>query len=522
MRNSENIYLEIKTGKATATFIGRSVICDYLCYVLGNGIRMNVSDSVADDSNTDFYIVDDITEDNHIEKSLDDRIVMLSSFIEVLNEVHIPDDRPVALWGGGLELDKQIDTILKYCSPQVVIDQCKEGDYRGIPFVRKDNIDINDYFIIITTTKYAGEIRSFLIEKERKEGRDFILGSNPDFINDNAKMFRDALTSKPLHKVTCRRPFRYVNVGVGGLLTHCCYKWLPVYIGNVLNASSSNCDTITSRIIRVSFMNQSYAFCDTVCCPFMAKTREKLHSENGVAIDEEVYMERQNIVDVDVAFDNTCNLYCESCRDRFIIDKSIEPIQIAEKISEELLLNAKRLTVAGNGEAFLSKGYEKIFSKTYPDTSLAILSNGNIFTEEKWKLIDGKFKDIILMFSIDAATKETYERVRRGGKWENVMRGLSLASRLRRERKVRSFVIRFVVSKRNYKEMPNFVQLGTELGCDIVDFSRIENWGTFSESEFDRISMFVGDEPKPELKAVLCLPEMKNEIVRYTNIAVTD
>ena len=518
MRNNENIYLEIKTGKATATFIGRSVIRDYLCYVLGKGIQMNVSDSVVDDSHTDFYIVDDITEDNHIEKSSDARIIMLSDFIDVLNDVHIPNDRPVALWGGGIELDKQIGTIMKYCSPKVIIDQSKEGEYLGIPFVRKEQIDIGDFFIIVTTTKYAGEISSFLVKSGRKEGEDFILGANPAFLNNNAQLFRRAITAEPLKKVACRRPFTYLNVGVSGLLTHCCYEWLPIFVGNVLNNSENAYDTITSRIIRVSFMNQSYAFCNTVCCPFMSNTRDMLCLEDKNVVDDELYMHDQNIVDVDVAFDNTCNLFCESCRDKYIIDNSDGNIQIAEKISESLLPKVHRLTVAGNGEVFLSKAYARIFDKTYPNTVLTILSNGNIFTEDKWKMIDGKFKDIILMFSVDAATKETYEKVRRGGRWENVMRGLSLASKLKKEGKISKFIIRFVVSNRNYIEMPDFVRLGSKLGCDIVDFSRIENWGTFSESEFEEVSMFIGDEPKEEMKKVLSLPEMRNEIVHYTNI----
>ena len=522
MGEKVSIYHKIIIGDATATFVGNAVIRDYLCYVLGNEIHMNVSDSVDGNGNTDYYIVDDITNEMHIEKTSDNKIIMLSAFIEVLNDISILDDKPVALWGGGIELDKQIGKILKHCSPQVIIDRCKDGDYSGIPFVRKDNIDINDFFIIITTTKYAGEIRSFLVGNGKKEGRDFIMGSDPIFINDNAKMFIDAVTSMPLRKVACRRPFRYVNVGVGGLLTHCCYNWLPVHIGNVLNDFANNYDTITSRIIRVSFMNQSYAFCNTVCCSYMTKTRDKLYYEKSEAIDEEVYMKEQNIADVDVAFDSTCNLYCESCRDKYIIDKSIEPIQIAERISENLLPEVQNLTVAGNGEVFLSKAYARIFDKTYPNTVLAILSNGNIFTEEKWKMIDGKFKDISLMFSIDAATKETYEKVRRGGKWENVMRGLLLASKLRKEGRIRRFIMRFVVSNRNYMEMPGFVKLGIELGCDSVNFSKIENWGTFSESEFEEVSMFNGDEPKEEMKKILSLPEMRNEIVIYSNIVVRE
>ena len=84
----------------------------------------------------------------------------------------------------------------------------------------------------------------------------------------------------------------------------------------------------------------------------------------------DLYLKEQEIVDVDVAFDNTCNLRCESCRSEYIIDKSIETINIAEKICKKMIPESRRVTVAGNGEVFLSKAYSKIFEGFYPNTCL--------------------------------------------------------------------------------------------------------------------------------------------------------
>lgn len=92
-------------------------------------------------------------------------------------------------------------------------------------------------------------------------------------------------------------------------------------------------------------------------------------------------------------------------------------------------------------------------------------------------------------------------------------------SMLRKNGDIERFVIRFVVSSQNYKEMLAFVDLGIDLGCDCVNFTRIENWGTFSEEEFTKMSMFIGDTPKQEMLNILQLPIMKHSIVTYSNIS---
>ena len=73
----------------------------------------------------------------------------------------------------------------------------------------------------------------------------------------------------------------------------------------------------------------------------------------------------------------------------------------------------------------------------------------------------------------------------------------------------------FVVQKKNYIEMPDFVLWGEELGCDEVFFTKILNWGTYSDEEFADVSMMEKDgvTPKAELLAIMNNPVMQSSIV---------
>ena len=63
--------------------------------------------------------------------------------------------------------------------------------------------------------------------------------------------------------------------------------------------------------------------------------------------------------------------------------------------------------------------------------------------------------------------------------------------------------------------MPAFVKWGEQLGCDEVFFTKILNWGTYSDEEFERVSMMEKDgiTPKKALLDVISNPIMQSEIV---------
>mgnify|MGYP003300897753 CR=1 FL=1 len=523
MKSAFDYLHKIRNREIDAVFVGDEEIRDYLCYVTGLPLSMEcISYQVfleSDRNDTVFYIIDDASRAAkcHDFKALKGgKFMSLSVFVNVLNDgVQEIPDRPVALWGAGADLAVVYDRLSKYAVPEVIIDKNKSGTYFGIPIVAPDTIDVHRYFIFITTARYGEEIRSILNEKGCQEGKDYAFCQREEWCYNRAEMFLKTIADEPLREVKCSRPFDYINVGVGGNMTHCCYAWLPWYVGNIL--ADNSCDSVTSRIIRVLFMNHTYSFCNTLYCPLMGKERKHLINRNIKSVNRDWYLKKQQITKIDVAFDNTCNLYCESCRDRLLTDSSDMPVVIARKV-KALMKTAEYVTIAGNGEIFLSKAYKNLLEGYYPGTTLLVLSNGNLFSEKGWELLDGHFKDIHLMFSIDAASKSTYEKIRRGGKWELVMRGLRLASALRIDGRISKFVIRFVVSAKNYMEMKEFVRLGIELHCDRVDFSRLENWGTFTEEEFEQMSMFQGENPKQELKNILDDPVFEHPIVLFSNI----
>lgn len=189
-------------------------------------------------------------------------------------------------------------------------------------------------------------------------------------------------------------------------------------------------------------------------------------------------------------------LFCYGCCSKFMISMS----------------NAR------DSEVFVSEAYKRIYQSTNMNhiDYIRILSNGTLFNEKNWKEFKkNKNGKILLTASVDAATKETYEAIRRNGNFDTLKANMAFAGELRRKGELAYLRMNFVVQKRNYKEMIDFVKWGLEIGADEVFFTKILNWGTFSADDFKEISMMEADgiTAKPELKKIIEDPIMKNKIV---------
>lgn len=221
-----------------------------------------------------------------------------------------------------------------------------------------------------------------------------------------------------------------------------------------------------------------------------------------------------------VDIDSSCNLYCCSCRNKVIINRGTKQQKVTDRVIEQLLPNIDILFLAGAGEVFLSPYYKQIlYAKTFKHLKgIMVLSNANICDKEEWdhiiSMVDG---NVEVSFSIDAGTKKTYEKIRRGGNFDKVEEHIRYVCKLKKEKRIKRVILNFVIQRDNYNELELFVLWGKSLGVDYFNITFLDNWGTWSDEEFKKICMYEKEkEPLPELQTEL------NKLKKYGDCILLD
>lgn len=88
-----------------------------------------------------------------------------------------------------------------------------------------------------------------------------------------------------------------------------------------------------------------------------------------------------------------------------------------------------------------------------------------------------------MAISIDAATKETYSLLRHGD-FNRLLENLKMLGELRRSGELSGLWFNFVVQRENMHEMKAFVLLADSCSVDVVQFTKLNNWGTMTDEEY--------------------------------------
>ena len=416
---------------------------------------------------------------------------------------------PVVLWGTGNVAKDFMNLMSDYYDVKFFLDNNEnKSSFCDLAVKHPARIaieELQDKLIIIAVASWTE-----IAEQLREMGV-----SEDNYINSQAMTAPSVLMEKVFgddnfYALECYSMLNDLDVGACGLCSNCCATFLKARIGELLtNEFSDIWGTTIHKILCVSSLNHSFTFCISDLCPALLNKQPVRYKEN---YDESSYpsiSSHPNVVNV--AIDNTCNLYCESCRRAIMVANKEREQKEIETLSKKLLADVLPyvdfITMAGNGEVFLSKSYENLFSADESKHAkyFQILSNGTLFTENKWsKLTDGRTSDILFCVSIDAATEETYKILRRGGNFAQLLKALSLVGELRKQGKIKYFRMNFVVQRQNYLQMPKFVAMAKKFNADRVLFTRILNWGTYTNDEYNKRSMVDKDgNPLPELAKVL-------------------
>lgn len=172
-----------------------------------------------------------------------------------------------------------------------------------------------------------------------------------------------------------------------------------------------------------------------------------------------------------VVLTSRCNLKCIMCG---VWNKNWDiPRRTVEEI-KRLLPFLEHIYWQG-GELFYVDYFEELFDRasSYPNLRQTIPTNG-LFINKKWagKLVKS---NISLMFSIDGATKKTYEQIRKGAKFENLLKSISILNEHKAKFKQKEqspnkmfTEINFVVMRSNYHELEKIVEFAKEYEFDAI------------------------------------------------------
>ncbi|QBR70070.1 hypothetical protein CU048_00875 [Beijerinckiaceae bacterium] len=250
--------------------------------------------------------------------------------------------------------------------------------------------------------------------------------------------------------------------------------------------------------IRRSILDGDFTYCSRTMCSYIAQGTLPKRNEITDPFLRDVIDNHRTEVDrkpalVTLGHDPSCNLACPSCRCEVIAVKNEEREKLDE-LSEKLLLpliadSSVSLTVSSDGDAFASKHYRRLIhsldAERYTGVKLQLVTNGLLLTPKEWEAL-GNVQKLVktVTVSIDGARQETYEDLRRPGKWSVITRNMEFLSQLRREGKI-GLGINFVVQKKNFEEMVEFVELGKQWDVHSIVFIRLLSIGSFSAAAFE-------------------------------------
>lgn len=337
------------------------------------------------------------------------------------------------------------------------------------------------------------------------------------------------------HGYVCKLPFEYAELTSGGEISVCCY--LPKNIGNVNRAPFRKVwNSYFSRKLRASMLDGSFRYCDKTKCRSMQNFDSNLVKKDEVQDRRlrEIIKGAKVSLDADLKTlslgnDYSCNLECPSCRTgmrKMNKDEVRHQVEMYDSILEEVGPKLEMMHIAGDGDPFASQFYDHVIRKTdwakYPNLKIGFQTNGVALTEKKWNGLPSvvKNKVIYIGISMDGASADTYEKLRLGGKFENLVRNIEFLSKMpdRKELGI-SLNLNMIVQEQNYQEIVPFVLLGKKLGVDKVSFTYIRDWGTFKAGEYDRHAVHQPEHPEhSDLLEILKDPVLLDPSVDMGNL----
>jgi sulfatase maturation enzyme AslB (radical SAM superfamily) len=246
-----------------------------------------------------------------------------------------------------------------------------------------------------------------------------------------------------------------------------CDGWLPIPVGKVsdFNSLEEVWNSPIAKMLQEDIDQKKFTWCAVEHCGVLSRNVKKSQYSININIDD------------------SCNLACPSCRRELRMinsgadyDKKVKDVnQILNWL--ENFSSPITISLGGAGDALASSILRKLIKEYVPKSNQKFIITTNGLLIKKIIAESNILSNIsVLSISVDAASAEVYEQVRRPGKWSVLLENLYWVA----ENKLPA-QLNFVVQKTNFREIPAFAKL-----CDQLKFpgtiQPLNDWGTWNSA----------------------------------------
>lgn len=183
-----------------------------------------------------------------------------------------------------------------------------------------------------------------------------------------------------------------------------------------------------------------------------------------------LFIERDYPIHIDIELSSRCNLNCPMCfreHREIPIQDSID-VDLFKRVIDEIEGKVYSIKFTGRGEPQMCKAFPEYvrYMKGKNFGEVAMISNGLLMTEEKMRAIIESGMDWI-SFSIDGL-KETYEKIRTPGKYEDIIDTISTFHRIRKEMGATTPLIRIQSVMLEGEDRDEFYRIWEPISDDIL------------------------------------------------------
>lgn len=318
-----------------------------------------------------------------------------------------------------------------------------------------------------------------------------------------------------LKSYICSYPFERIEILPRGEVYTCCSAYLKHnhFIGNIFEQSFDEIwNSEKAKKLRYSVSKGNFEYCNHFCkWLHLENNSENAQTGNYNPInlrDDEKFKLYRKYEDykldnypkyITFSCDETCNLTCPSCRNKIKGLNMHESERLTAnliKTIRPIMSDCELLGALGSGDIFASKAmmdfYQTLSNEEFPKLKLYIITNAQLLDKKMWEKLSNLHNIPTRMaISVDAASKEVYEKIRRGGRWEILCKNLEFIStkRYSSDAKIEFLIFNFLIQKDNYMEIRKFIEFAKSMGADAVEFQMMSNWGTYDMNIFKEINV---------------------------------